>query len=77
MAIRLALAALLLAVSASATMAQSQQERQACSDDAMQFCGDFVPDHQQVYRCLLRQVRRITPDCRKVILRYRNEQRRR
>ena len=48
---------------------ESAEDRQACTDDAMQLCGDFVPDRDKVYQCLVKKVKQISPACRKVITR--------
>jgi hypothetical protein len=49
--------------------AETPEERQACTDDAFQHCGDAIPDRDRVYHCLVRKVRLISPACRKVITR--------
>jgi hypothetical protein len=48
---------------------ESAEDRQACTDDAFQHCGDFVPDRDRVYQCLVKKVKMISPACRKVITR--------
>jgi hypothetical protein len=48
---------------------ESVEDRTACADDAMQHCGNFVPDRQRVYDCLVQKVKLISPACRKVITR--------
>jgi len=47
--------------------AETEQERQACTDDAFQHCGDAIPDRDRVYSCLVKKVRVISPACRRVI----------
>jgi hypothetical protein len=47
--------------------AETEAERQACTDDAFQHCGDAIPDRDRVYQCLVKKVRMISPACRKVI----------
>jgi hypothetical protein len=47
--------------------AETEAERQACTDDAFQHCGDAIPDRDRVYQCLVKKVRLISPACRKVI----------
>ncbi len=32
--------------------AQTEEGRQACMNDAFQFCQDAIPDHERVFRCL-------------------------
>ena len=48
---------------------ESQADRDACTDDAFQHCGDAIPDRDRVYQCLTRKVKMISPACRKVITR--------
>jgi hypothetical protein len=48
---------------------ESAEDRQACTDDAFQHCGDFVPDRDRVYQCLVKKVKTISPACRKVLTR--------
>jgi len=65
--------ALGIAVVLSATaiaVAQSQEEQDACKDDAMRVCGDAIPDRDQVARCLNFKKEYISPACRTVIARY-------
>jgi hypothetical protein len=73
MSIRVALAAaiaLVVVCSVSQTArAETEEERQACTDDAFQHCNDAIPDRDKVYHCLLKKVNLISPACRKVIKR--------
>jgi hypothetical protein len=48
---------------------ESAEDRQACTDDAFQHCGDAIPDRDRVYQCLVKKVKAISPACRKVITR--------
>ena len=48
---------------------ESEADRQACTDDAFQHCGDAIPDRDRVYQCLVKKVKTISPACRKVISR--------
>jgi hypothetical protein len=41
-----------------------QQNQDACMNDAMTICGQFVPDREKVAACLLSNKRRISPACR-------------
>jgi hypothetical protein len=61
--------ALMLSATAVA-VAQSQEEQDACKDDAMRVCGDAIPDRDQVARCLNFKKGYISPACRTVIARY-------
>lgn len=48
---------------------ESAEDRAACTDDAFNHCGEFVPDRDKVYTCLVRKVKLISPACRKVVTR--------
>ena len=61
--------AVLLGATAIA-VAQSQEEQDACKDDAMRVCSDAIPDRDQVARCLNFKKEYISPACRTVIARY-------
>src|SRR5258707_15144092 len=50
--------------------AQSQDEQDACKDDALRVCGDAIPDRDQVARCLNFKKELISQACRTVIARY-------
>ena len=71
MSVRVALAAaiaLMGVVSVSQiARAETPEERQACTDDAFQHCGDAIPDRDRVYNCLVKKVRLISPLCRRAI----------
>jgi hypothetical protein len=55
---------------ATLAIAQTQEEQDACKDDAMRVCGDAIPDRDQVARCLNFKKEYISPACRTVIARY-------
>lgn len=40
------------------------QQQAACQADAQIFCGQFIPDHELIRRCLARNKARISPACR-------------
>jgi hypothetical protein len=70
MKFQIALAAAIIALSPLAATAASQEEEQACMGDAFSVCGDAIPDHGKVAACLARNINRISPACRTVMLRY-------
>ncbi|MEW6450027.1 MAG: hypothetical protein AB1490_05220 [Pseudomonadota bacterium] len=71
MKIHLALAAAFLAVAPVTTvMAASQDEEQACMNDAFNVCGHAIPDRDRVATCLYQNISRISPACRTVLSRY-------
>ena len=62
----------LIALAPAASLAQSQEEQQACMNDAFQFCGHAIPDRDRVGACLSANVNRISLPCRAVMQRYSN-----
>jgi hypothetical protein len=68
LAIAFVLPALSLGTPASA---YTQEEQIACQGDAFQFCGDAIPDEQRVKACLIANLRRVSPACRRVFNRSR------
>jgi hypothetical protein len=62
----------LIALTPAASLAQSQEEQQACMDDAFRFCGHAIPDRDRVAGCLSDNVSRISIACRAVMQRYSN-----
>ena len=45
------------------SFAQTQEEQQACMDDAYKFCGAAIPDRERVFYCLVQNKTGITPRC--------------
>jgi hypothetical protein len=62
----------LIALAPAVSLAQSQEEQQACMNDAFQFCGHAIPDRDRVAGCLSDNVKRISLPCRAVMQRYTN-----
>ena len=62
----------LIALTPAASLAQSQEEQQACMDDAFRFCGHAIPDRDRVAGCLSDNFSRISIACRTVMQRYSN-----
>jgi hypothetical protein len=48
-------------------LAETEAERQACSNDAQMHCADQIPDRDQVYACLIRKVSTLSAPCKKII----------
>ena len=44
--------------------AYTPEQQQACSDDAMQLCGEFVPDVDRITACMIRKKAQLSPGCR-------------
>ena len=70
MKIQVAVAFAFLALAPIAATAQTQEEQQACTDDAYNFCGHAIPDRDRVAACLNQNLSRISSACRIVMLRY-------
>lgn len=70
MKIQLALALAFLALAPVAATAETQEEQDACMNDAFTICGDAIPDRNKVGACLAHNISRISPACRTVMLRY-------
>jgi hypothetical protein len=70
MKIQTGLALAFLAFAPAAATAQTQDEQQACMDDAFGVCGAFIPDRDRVAGCLAQNIDRISPACRAVMLSY-------
>jgi hypothetical protein len=58
--------ALALAVSLwpAASQAYTPEQQQACTGDAMQLCGEFVPDVDRITACMIRKKSQLSPGCR-------------
>jgi len=41
--------------------------RQVCQNDALQLCGEFVPDEQKITACMRRKHRQVSAECRAAI----------
>jgi len=44
--------------------AETEEGRQACTNDAFQFCSEFIPDRERVFRCLEARKPQISAACR-------------
>jgi hypothetical protein len=59
---------LAVALSASLLSTSSQaytpEQQQACTGDALQLCGEFVPDVDRVTACMIRRRSQLSPGCR-------------
>ena len=62
-------ALMLLAVSVPA-MAQSQDDQQACEGDVYALCGDKIPDQDEIVVCLRKHWRKVSKECRHVMINY-------
>ena len=73
MKIQIALAAAFLALAPVAATAETQEEQQACMNDAFNICGDAIPDRGRVAACLAHNINRISSACRTVMQRYQQQ----
>lgn len=65
---RAALAFALLAPAAALpALAETQEERMACTADANNLCAEEIPDREKVYQCLVRKVNDLSPACKRII----------
>lgn len=63
--VKTALFAFALVLFGTAAQAQgTQEQRQACEQDYFRLCQDVGPDENQARRCLIRNMRRLSPACR-------------
>ena len=74
MKFQIALAAAFLALAPMAANAETQEEQQACMNDAFTVCGDAIPDRCRVAACLAHNINRISSACRTVMLRYQQQE---
>lgn len=70
MKFQIALAVALLSFAPVSATAQSQEEQQACMNDAFGICGHAIPDRDRVAACLAQNISRISSGCRTVMHRY-------
>jgi hypothetical protein len=54
---------------APAALAQSDEDRQACVNDALQLCQDAIPDRERVFGCLVSHKDQLSPACHAVMAR--------
>jgi hypothetical protein len=57
-------AALSVAAFSTPASAYTPEQQQACTGDAMQFCGPEIPDVDRVTACMIRNKARLSPGCR-------------
>ena len=48
-------------------LAQTAEQRAACQYDAQVYCSAYIPDHELIRRCLVRNRGRISAACRYVL----------
>jgi len=50
-------------------LAESQEDREACTPDVHEHCGQFIPDRDAIVQCLKVKIKQLSPACRKVMSR--------
>jgi hypothetical protein len=65
-----ALAFAFFALAPLAASAETQEEQNACMNDAFNVCGHAIPDRERVGACLAQNIKRISSACRIVMQRY-------
>jgi hypothetical protein len=61
---RIALAVVIVLSGMAIAHAETEEGRQACTNDAFQFCADAIPDRERVFRCLEARKQQISAACR-------------
>jgi hypothetical protein len=60
-----------MSIATSAALSQgtegTSEQREACTPDAMNLCGTFIPDARRVQECLLQHIATLSLRCRAVI----------
>jgi hypothetical protein len=64
------LAAAFAMTSLTAAVAETPEERQACTDDAFKVCQQAVPDRDRVFACLVQNASQLSPLCRNALAPY-------
>ena len=60
-----------LSLSPVPASAYTADQQQACQDDAYRLCERLIPDERRVRNCLVANMRRLSPACRRVFRRGR------
>jgi hypothetical protein len=68
----LALALLTLAFAPAPLQAREQEDSNACINDAMTVCPQYIPDRERVAGCLISNRMRISQPCRAQLAHWRN-----
>ncbi len=67
MRLSLSIAAVVVAVSAGAALAQTAAEREACMSDFEKYCPGVAPGDGRVLECLSKHLDQLTPQCKTVV----------
>ena len=52
-----------------AARAETEEDREACTPDVHERCGQFIPDRDAIIACLKQKMRQLSPACRRVMSR--------
>jgi hypothetical protein len=64
------LAAAFAMTSLTAALAETPEERQACTDDAFRVCQQAIPDRDRVFACLVQNASQLSALCRNALAPY-------
>jgi hypothetical protein len=67
---QIALAIALALGASTVALAATQEEEQACTNDAFQFCQNFIPDRNRVFSCLVENRTQLSVACHTVMVPY-------
>jgi hypothetical protein len=67
---QVALAILLALGAGTVALAETQEEQQACTNDAFQFCQNYIPDRTAVFTCLVNNRNQLSVACHTVMTPY-------
>jgi hypothetical protein len=59
--------ALIVPAATMPALAETVEERLACTPDAQILCADEIPDRDRVYICLVKKVNDLSPACKSII----------
>ena len=65
-----ALALLCTAFAPAGAMAGAEEDQQACMNDALTVCSQFIPDRDRVAGCLIANRKQISQACRLALARF-------
>jgi hypothetical protein len=67
---QIALAIVLALGASTVALATTPDEEQACTNDAFQFCQNFIPDRNRVFSCLVSNKDQLSAACHTVMAPY-------
>ena len=67
---QIALAIVLALGAGTVALAATAEEEQACTNDAFQFCQNYIPDRNRVFTCLVNNRDQLSAVCRTVMAPY-------